>query len=1037
MIKDMVTCSKCGLELPPGSPEGVCPNCLLNFAVAEGRTILEEEPGVREVTDLPRAFGDYELLEEIARGGMGIVYKARQRSLDRTVAVKMILAGPLATRQFIQRFRSEAGAAAALHHPNIVAIHDVGVHDGQHFFSMDYVEGQDLAHLVGHRPLAPRKAAEYVKVIAEAIHYAHNQGILHRDLKPSNVLVDAATDQPRVTDFGLARRLDSESSLTVTGQLLGSPAFMPPEQASPDRGKVGRYTDVYALGGVLYHLLTARPPFQGESLPSVITQVLETEPIPPRLLNPAVPKDLETICLKCLEKEPGRRYATARELAEDIGRFLKNLPVHARPVGRTERFWRWCRREPALASLGGVALGLLCVVAIGAPIAALRINAARRQAELRAYTSDMNIVLQAWEDGNLRRAQARLRGHIPKPGQPDLRAFEWRYLWNLCQDESGLSFTNFPSGVKLVAAPDRKSIAAASERTIHLIDSVNNRELETLVVPANADDDVTALAFSPADANVLATASGRTLNLWSLADRRVSATITLLNSAAVVALSPDGKLLAAGSGHKQTIELWRLEDRALVWTNATPTQVFALLFARDGRSLISGGGDVCNPVAWDMASGLSSRFPAERQGWINAMAISPDGQVLATCSTDSAIILWDLARRQLVTRLIPPSAGSADAAAFSADGRWLISGYADSTVRLWDITRGFQQTIYRGHKYGVTGSTFSPDGSSILTSGNDGTVKVWHIGAHAPEQILATNESWAAFVRFSPDGKFLASSAVAQGGLAVWDVATRQPIAKLTRPSSNTEPTAVFSPDGKILAHVVGERIKLWDGRTFAPKGELTNGFDAISLSFSPDNRTVAAAGLAMWDLHGITNRLAFWDLTSGRKINKLKAAAPLAVIVSFSHDGRILAIGYLNGEVRLWDYESERLLAEFRDQHSRIWSLAFSPDDSLLVAGGDEGAVVSYDVRARRLSRPVIPTSTWILGLAFTPDGKTLASAEGDGTIKLWNVATGEIALTLKGHIGAASYVAFSPDGSLLASCGADGTVRLWPAAPPNQVPH
>ena len=266
------------------------------------------------------SFGDYDLLEEIARGGMGVVYKARQRNLGRIVAVKMILAGSLAGKEFVQRFRTESAAAAILQHPNIVAIHDVGVHDGRHYFSMDYVEGQNLAQLVGQQPLAPARAARYVETIAAAIHYAHERGILHRDLKPSNVLIDA-NDQPRITDFGLARRLDGDSSLTLTGQVLGSPNFMPPEQAGGGRGKVGRPSDVYALGGILYHLLTARAPFQADSLEHLITQVLHAEPVSPRLLNPSIPRDLETITLKCLEKEPSRRYQTAQELADELGSF--------------------------------------------------------------------------------------------------------------------------------------------------------------------------------------------------------------------------------------------------------------------------------------------------------------------------------------------------------------------------------------------------------------------------------------------------------------------------------------------------------------------------------------------------------------------------------------------------------------------------------------------------------------------------------------------------------------------------------------------
>jgi tRNA A-37 threonylcarbamoyl transferase component Bud32 len=377
-------------------------------------------------------------LEEIARGGMGVVYKCRQRSLDRAVAVKMILAAQFATKEFVRRFRAEASTAAALQHPNIVAIHEVGIHDGRHFFSMDLVEGQNLAQLVGQRPLEPPRAARYLKLIAEAVQYAHEQGILHRDLKPSNVLVDSATDQPRVSDFGLARRLDGESSLTMTGQVLGSPNFMPPEQTGEGHGKVGRHSDVYGLGAILYYLITARAPFQAESLTALVTQVIGSDPIAPHLLNPAVPADLETICLKCLEKEPSRRYPTAKALAEELGRFLVDEPILARPVSRAERGWRWCRRKPALATLGGIALALLLIVLFGAPVAVLRIQRARVQAEWYLYAADMNLASEAVREGAYLRARARLEIHRPARGQADLRGFEWRHFWKVLQDHEAI-----------------------------------------------------------------------------------------------------------------------------------------------------------------------------------------------------------------------------------------------------------------------------------------------------------------------------------------------------------------------------------------------------------------------------------------------------------------------------------------------------------------------------------------------------------------------------------------------------------------------
>jgi serine/threonine protein kinase len=314
-----------------------------------------------------RYFGDYELVDEIAAGGMGIVYKARQVSLNRIVAVKMILKGTLASEDDVKRFRAEAEAAANLQHPGIVAIHEVGLHEGQHYFSMDFVEGHSLAQLPREQPLSARQAAEYVRDAAEAVHYAHQQGTLHRDLKPSNVLIDRH-NRVRITDFGLAKRIEDNSDLTLTGQILGTPSYMPPEQALGKRSLIGTASDVYSLGAVLYELLTGRPPFRGESPGETLRQVETLDPVSPRLLSPAAPRDLETICLKCLEKEPHKRYLTAQHLADDLGRFLRHEPILARPITRRERAWRWCRRNPVVAGLTAMVLLLLVIVSVSSSV---------------------------------------------------------------------------------------------------------------------------------------------------------------------------------------------------------------------------------------------------------------------------------------------------------------------------------------------------------------------------------------------------------------------------------------------------------------------------------------------------------------------------------------------------------------------------------------------------------------------------------------------------------------------------------------------
>jgi tetratricopeptide (TPR) repeat protein/tRNA A-37 threonylcarbamoyl transferase component Bud32 len=326
------------------------------------------------------SFGDYDLLQELARGGMGVVYKARQRKLDRLVALKMILTGQLASPTDVQRFYTEAAAAAQLDHPGIVPVYEVGKLQGQHFFSMGYVEGGSLAARVKDGPLPPREAAALVQKIAEAVAYAHGHGIIHRDLKPANVLLDG-NGQPRVADFGLAKRLTGDSQLTGTGQVMGTPSYMPPEQAQGKVQDIGPTSDVYSLGAILYFLLTGRPPFQAASVMETLRQVLEREPVAPRQLNPGVDRDLETICLKCLEKPPARRYASAAALVEDLRRHAAGEPILARPLGSGERLWRWCRRNPRLAGAAAAVSLLLLVVSVGSTWAAVAIRQERNQKE--------------------------------------------------------------------------------------------------------------------------------------------------------------------------------------------------------------------------------------------------------------------------------------------------------------------------------------------------------------------------------------------------------------------------------------------------------------------------------------------------------------------------------------------------------------------------------------------------------------------------------------------------------------------------------
>ncbi|MCI0542103.1 MAG: protein kinase [Verrucomicrobiales bacterium] len=997
-------------------------------------------------------FGDYELLEEISRGGMGVVYRARQLSLDRLVAVKMILFGAQASAEQVRRFRTEASAAGCLQHPNIVAVHEVGLHENQHFLVMDYVDGPSLARLVQDRPLSAARAANYVKAIAEAVQYAHERGILHRDLKPSNVLIDSE-DRPRVVDFGLAKRFTSDpqlstqdSQLTLSGQVLGSPSYMPPEQAGAGRGKVGRYSDVYSLGAILYHLLTGRPPFQAETVPQTLRLVTDAEPLSPRMLNPGVPQDLETICLKCLEKEPSRRYQAAQEIVEELGRFLNDELILARPVNPTEKAWRWCRRKPVIASL---AAGLVLAIAIGFGGVLWQLRRVQQEQLIvrrNLYTADMKLALQAWEEGNLQHAQNLLRAHLPKAGREDLRGFEWRYLRNLCQDESKYSFTNFTHEVRAVAySLDGGLLAVASGKTVTLLDVAGRRVVSVLPEPGGW---ITALAFSPSATNVLATAvdfaeatdrSGVTralktsqwpitpggnsvIKLWNVATKEWIATFPGHTAEiASIAFSRDGKTLASASWDN-TVRVWDIVSRNPIRTfreNRSPALGAAL--TRDGNTLVLEDGHG-NAGSWDVATGRkTAEYEIGPMAWVLAVALSPGEDTLAMVSNDGHVWLSNFPARRRRSALTGHQ-GPIESVAFAASGRLLATAGADNTVRVWDVAAERQVALLRGHAAPVTSVAFAPDGETLVSGGLDRTVKVWDAAGRTNANLLKGPPKWTDAVAFAPDGKTLASVDYTPPLVRLWDLPSRRSLGDL-RGHSDVARCAAFSPDGKTLASGSHDRtVKLWDVLTRTNTASLSNEFAVCSVAFSPDGNTLAAAG------HGV----AFWDVASRQTVKGLIGDTRGVYFVTFSPTGGQVAAGYSDGRVGLWDFASRRLLASFKRHNSQVKSLAFSHDGALLASGSHDATVVLYDTANREYLETLRRHTFIVHGVAFSPDNKSLASASWDGTVKLWNLASRQLALTLRGHPGPVAGVAFARDGNLMATCGEDYDVivRLWPAA-------
>jgi hypothetical protein len=445
-----------------------------------------------------RSVGEHDLLEEIGQGGMGLVYRARHRRLQRLVALKMLRADVLPSAGDVQRFRNEAELLAQLDHPHIVPVHDVGEHEGRVYFSMKLIAGSSLDRQLARFADDPRAAARLVAQAARAVHHAHQRGILHRDLKPANILLDAE-GQPHVTDFGLAKRVESDGSLTQTGAIVGTPQYMAPEQTSGRKGAVTTATDVYGLGAVLYALLTGRPPFRGETVLETLEQVREREPEPPHRINTKVDRDLETICLKCLQKESPKRYESAQALAEDLERWLKGEPLLARRIGWSGRLWRWCQRKPLLASLvtstGSLLVMLITGLAVSTVwIAGERADAVRQrddanrqrvlveeQARLvrsHLYAAELRLAHQDWRLGNRPSFDARMALHVDEPGWDDVRGFEWHYLRRLGQRPRSV-LHGFNEAIYHIAfSPDGKELATAGrEQGFNVFDAVNWKEL--------------------------------------------------------------------------------------------------------------------------------------------------------------------------------------------------------------------------------------------------------------------------------------------------------------------------------------------------------------------------------------------------------------------------------------------------------------------------------------------------------------------------------------------------------------------------------
>jgi eukaryotic-like serine/threonine-protein kinase len=1054
-------------ESPIGASECSDPTVGLPSG-AEYTVAGEASPEVRN--RVAPAIDGYEILDELGRGGMGVVYRARQIRLNRPCALKMILGGAHASPDASARFLVEAQAIARLQHPHIVQIHHIGETDGLPYIELEYVEGGGLDETLDGTPWTARRAAALIEPLAGAVAEAHRLGIVHRDLKPGNILL-MADGTPKITDFGLAKSLGTDSGLTATDSIMGSPTYMAPEQAAGQTKHLGPLADVYALGATLYELLTGRPPFRGASVMETLEQVKTLEPVPPSRLVPGLPRDIETIALKCLQKEPGKRYDSAASLAADLRRFLDGDPIVARPVPFWERGWRWCRRHPAPAALTAAvvlvaSLGLTGILwqweeAVKARDLARRRAvaeaSARRETEKTLVDMYTTSGISAGDQGEHARAvlwfaNAARRAEV----DPDrrlanaIRARTWggRALTPL---RAVVADGSWPGG--LVFHRDGRHLITKT-----IIDGANGDvrcllwDLATesaLSFPGDASH-VPAAAWSPDGSALAVGLSVGDVIVARFPDGDAATRIKLPGPIRILTYSADGRFLAIASGNFARV--WDLRSSTFATPALVhPAAVMTMGFDTESRYLATGCKDhqarlyaVSNDSARPLWPPVAHRQDVGTVWYPNFYApplFIDNGRGLITYSGNGGLT-WRAVETGAEVRTLdsPEISGRIAGIELSPDGRYLaVSGFQITRIiRLFDLTTGGTVGSALEHKNTVCGTAFSPDGRMLVSGSTDNTVRLWAVPSGAPLAGPLDLHRTARLVTFAPHGRSLATQ---DGGLVrLW--ALPEDAVPMTRVALDGRGSlAALSPDGTLAIPTgvtfEGERALRSTGAyhvaTGRPAGPpLSPGGVIVSAAFSPDGRSVATV-----DVRGSATtegqELQLWDWASGsRRWRMALSADPRGV--SFQPDGRRVAVLCGDGELLMFDPADGREVRRWRahePEPAHHWinngALAFSPDGLTVLTWGMGNDVRVWDVATGRPRYPPLRHRDKCHDLRFSPDGRSMALASYDGSVRVRDFATGKVVADLPAHPDIVYSARFSPDGHLLVTACRDRTVRVW----------
>lgn len=1026
--------------------------------------------------------GDFRLLREVGRGGMGIVYEAEQVSLRRRVALKILpLAAALDPRHY-QRFLLEARAAACLHHAHIVPVYAVGSERGVPYYCMQFIDGCTLADVLerlrggdGESPTEKQSAGSastiivepaagappgpstaaaslgsssrdrrYVRAVAElgrraaeALDHAHGRGVLHRDVKPANLMIDSE-GHLWITDFGLAQ-VQGDGRLTLTGDVVGTLRYMSPEQALGKRVVIDGRADVYSLGATLYELLALRPVFDGSGRAEILHKIAQDEPAPLRRLNPAVPRDLETIVHKALAREPSDRYATARELADDLGRHLDARPIAARPPGRLARAGRWARRNRAVAIPAAIFLALAFLSsslgliwsnrwlslhgqrlqierdraeALGGQLKAQRDLAEerRRVADHHLYAFRVRQAADALRAREYEKAQEILRDCRPGPGEEDPREFAWGHLWRESRKDVVVLSERTERVGSIALSPDGRTLATGNrDGTVRLRDPETGDVAK--ILRGGPDLKVDKVGFSP---------DGGRLVSGGL---RLTPTV---KSEVLVWEVDSGRLLGRLEGLSD-----RIVDR--VAFDSLGEHVWELSYI-PGAALRLGRWDVKSDLAlprltWQ-TSFENARPPRPGDGPIGALDGPGDGFRIREIA-DAVRLGW--------AGSIDLRTGQVEAA--SADGRLLATGAGSWNV-VWDLEADRERARYRNSlDEGLIWIGFSPDSRYFTVEFRPvdrcdvydlRTGASWTIASAA---VDVDPDRWRAHA-FSPDGRLLARHVPTKGTpqpITIWQI---EPLRKIVD-SSDVLPgdaaSLLFARDGRSLIVQTETVAVRWNYPT--PQGsDQPDGHadEAWAAGFSTDGRLLATGG----DDTDDPLTLKLWDATTGRLLRGWKAHEATTSALAFQPGGPAIASAGLrpDANLRLWDADGT-LLATLEGHTDRVRTVAFSPDGHLLASAGSDRTIRVWDVAARRCVRTLTGHADVIRQVAFSPDGGVLASAGNDCTVRLWSAMTGEVVRTWEGAVKIAA-TAFSPDGGVLCWAQEDGVIQRWDLARGRPLP-